>query len=179
MGWSYRVDPQTKASLIQDRVKDKQFIGASKGIGRCLEYKCVGGVLWTVWSISDESTGMVKDTFIGCDLLQRFGRGWGYKDMAESMHPFAYSCPLHFLKMVPVACQEWRNEVIQWHQEQEERKERLAALQVGQRIELPKCRPPHVDIVSLKPLRGEYNGTVYRISAKHIGNVIQAATTTA
>jgi hypothetical protein len=64
--------------------------------------------------------------------LLRFenGYGWGYKDMAEEMHPFFYSCPLGYLALVPVACAEWREGVKTYHVKMAERR-KARRLMVG------------------------------------------------
>jgi hypothetical protein len=56
------------------------------------------------------------ERYIGCDLLRKHpGHGWGYKDLTESMHPYYYTCPLSYLETVPVACEEWREQVREYH----------------------------------------------------------------
>lgn len=75
----------------------------------------LGGCLWTVVEITTKATGKVERS-IGLDLIRRWGRSvMAYKDMKESSHPFYYSCPLKYLAMVPVACEEWRKHVVEYH----------------------------------------------------------------
>ena len=37
---------------------------------------------------------------------------WGVKTLIESEHPFYYDCPVKFLYLAPIACQEWRDRVL-------------------------------------------------------------------
>jgi len=71
-------------------------------------------VLWTVEEFAYH-TLLEKKRFIGCYLLQPSSYGWGYKMMFESIHPYFYSCPVEYLDMVPVACQEWRERTLAFH----------------------------------------------------------------
>lgn len=84
-----------------------------------------GNVLWTVIEItllvdSENHKKGHKHRYIGCFLLQGSGGEWGYKDMCESIHPYYYSCPLSYLKMVPVANAKWREQVIKHHHKRQE-----------------------------------------------------------
>jgi len=86
--------------------------------------------------------------------------------MCESMHPYYYSCPLAYLDAVPVACEEWRQLVLQYHAKQARR------LTVGVTYALIGRSVPHVRIVSLRPLRGTYMGWTYRVSKTYVGEAI-------
>ncbi len=48
-------------------------------------------------------------------------RHWGFKPLEESMHPFAWSCPLGYLNQVPLELyggnKEWRDQVAAYHAE--------------------------------------------------------------
>jgi hypothetical protein len=96
MGWYYA--NQSRAATIQELTAR-----------HTLRKFTSGNTLWTVHELADGSR------FIGCYLMQKSGTDWGYKPMDESMHPYYYSCPLAFLAMVPVACQEWRDGVQAYH----------------------------------------------------------------
>jgi hypothetical protein len=108
MGWYYGYN-SSRADIIREITSD----GA-----KTLRKFTSGNILWTV---QETKTG---ERFIGCYLLQRSSDGWGYKPMEESMHPYYYSCPLAFLKEVPVASADWRQGVCIYH---EKRNARLAA----------------------------------------------------
>lgn len=165
MGWTFRCDPQSKADLVKDRVRD-QFNSDGSKRWQCLAHSLRGSVLWTVWEVADISGN--RQRFIGCDLLGTHGgAGYGYKDMSESMHPYQYSCPLKFLDMVPVACEEWREGVRKFHARNAAKRARKFS--VGDVVELvPNCKPPRVTITSVKPMRGEYEGRLYKISPRHV-----------
>ena len=60
--------------------------------------------------------------------------------------------------MVPVACEKWRELVREYH----ERFKR--PLRAGVAYTLIGRTIPHVEIVSIKPLRGRFNGWTYRVS---------------
>ncbi len=107
----------------------------------------------------------MTERYIGCDLLRcERGYGWGYKDLCESVHPYYYSCPLAYLEMVPVACETWRERVREYHARQKRR------LRVGATYTLIGRTVPHVEVVSVRPLLGRYNGCTYRVSKSYIGD---------
>jgi len=124
MGWLFTVG-QSRKELIQARITGWKN---QEGNSRCLAHCTRGNVLWSVWEVYLQSTGQIRH-FIACDLMQKSG-GWGYKDLSEIEHPMYFSCPLKYLKMVPVACQVWRNGVKEWHEHQ--RQERLRKKRVKQ-----------------------------------------------
>ena len=160
MGWTFTRDAR-RADTIADR------IGAWSNdthAGRTLRHCTKGNVLWTVRDITDKRAG-TTERYIGCDLLQsERGYGWGYKDICESAHPYYYSCPLAYLELVPVACEAWRKRVREYHAHQKRR------LLVGATYTLIGRTVPHVEIVSVRPLRGRYNGRTYRVSKSYVGD---------
>jgi len=71
-----------------------------------------GNIIWTI-----ERVRCNRKLFIGCYKVEG-GRGTEpmmYKPMDESMHPYYYSCPLGYLKEVPVANKQWRDNVVAYH----------------------------------------------------------------
>lgn len=58
---------------------------------------------WVLWGVMQYKVE-ARERVIFCYLLNRSEDGWGYKDMCEGMHPYFYSCPLHFLDMTPPVC---------------------------------------------------------------------------
>ena len=162
MGWLFTRDA-TRADVIVSRIRTWE---TDTHTGRTLRYCLKGNVLWTVRETTDKATG-IMERYIGCDLLQRERNyGWGYKDLCESMHPYYYSCPLAYLAIVPVACEPWRAAVREYHAKQ------ARTLTVGATYTLIGRTIPHVEIVSLRPLRGTFNGTLYRVSKSYIGEPI-------
>lgn len=157
MGWDF-AQGATRKDIIQERIADKR--GTDGSIWQCLRHTTRGNVLWTVWEVA-KTDGSVE-RFIGCDLLKNSSWGWGYKDQCESMHPYYYTCPLIYLDLVPVACEDWREKVRQYHAKQKRK------FQVGQVVELEDSTIPYVTITSARPLLGRYNGKTYRIPKRMI-----------
>ncbi len=125
-----------------------------------------GNVLWSVIKLTQKVEG-VTETFIGCHLLSKSkGCGWGYKELCESMGPYYYTCPLKYLDMAPVANQEWRDDVIEYHQRMNRQ------FKIGQKISLENASIPWVVLTSLKPLRGLYYNMSYRIPRRMIGEIM-------
>jgi hypothetical protein len=84
--------------------------------------------------------------------------GWGYRPYDESAHPYYYSCPLSYLAAAPVACQKWRDNVIEWHAKQKDRRNKK--FKVGETYKVPSNwkignkEIGEVLITSVSPLRG-------------------------
>ena len=127
-----------------------------------------GNRLWAVVEIVDEQETR-PECYIACYLLayDKSCRGWGYKDMDESLHPCYYDCPLGYLAMAPTACEAWRAEVRAYHARLRRR------FEVGQKVALVGSRLPWVRITSLRPLRGEHGGVIYRLPRALLGEVIR------
>lgn len=136
MGWLFQYG-QTLKEMIARRTKGwetRQTDGTlvkTTCLRHCYRGGAFSGVLWTVYERTFTRHGQqVEPTerWIGCDIL-KYQRdfGWGYKDMEESMGPYQYSCPLGYLAMVPVACQQWRDGVRLYH-------ERLKARRKAKRV---------------------------------------------
>lgn len=108
MGWYYR-NGGTRRDLIEERTKGWERNGV---VSECLAHCCRGNVLWAVW---EQQHPLWTSRFISCDLMEYRG-GWGYKPMEEAMHPYYYTCPISYLRMVPfVASAEWRELVREHH----------------------------------------------------------------
>jgi len=157
MGWLFMTNAR-KADVVRDlTARQESAQWRRETVAYCLR----GNVLWTVYEVGDR-----KERSIVCNLLDKQdGGGWGYKDIAEEMHPFYYSCPLGYLELAPVACAAWRELVRAYHR-------RGRGLQVGQRVALEHCSIPWVRISSVRPLRGAYQGVLYRIPRRHLGEVL-------
>ncbi len=151
MGWTFTQGAK-KQDIVNRLIKPWE---SAETKAETLAYKVVGKTRWTVSKRTKKADGKV-DLFSGCYLLDS-DNGWGYKDMCESMHPYNYDCPLKFLDMVPVACQEWRDGVVAWHAKN------ARTFNVGDTVKLQNCHIPEVTIVSVKPFRGEYQGKLYRL----------------
>ena len=162
MGWTFTSGAE-RTDIIAERI---QAWSNETHAGRTVRHCLKGNVLWTVRELTDKQAETVE-RYIGCDLLQRQrGFGWGYKDLCESMHPYYYTCPLAYLDMVPVACEKWREGVREYH----DRFKR--PLRVGATYTLIGRTIPHVEVISVRPLRGRFNCRTYRVSKSYIGDEI-------
>jgi hypothetical protein len=154
-------------AFIADRVRDQDAVsmktGEVTGKFHCLKHCVRGNILWTVWEIT-HNDGKSK-RFIGCDIIQFYGdNGWGYKDMEESSHPFYYSCPKSYLDMVPVANQEWRDEVMAKHN-------LYKSIKVGSHVQLTNGQVAR--IFKKRPMLGVIEGMSYKIPRKMVSSVIE------
>lgn len=162
MGWLYSTEWPTRKDLENHLLED------SRKTGRYLAHKWVGSNFWFVVKSRHDEVPFIclcltaKHKNIGYSG----GDGYGYKDMSEEMHPYYYDCPLDFLKKAPVACQEWRDKVVAFHENEKRCKDMKKNLQVGTVILLKYCKIPEVKLTQLKPMRGVYGGITYRISPK-------------
>ena len=146
MGWLF-MRGMTRKALIASRVN------VAGSTVKTLKYCCKGNVLWLVRESPD------GQRWIECDLMgSERNYGWGYKDMEESMGPCYYSCPMSYLDMVPVADPNWRERVKQYN----------TPITVGQVVKLRHCKIPEVTITKIRPLRGTYNGILYRLRREQI-----------
>lgn len=162
MSWTF-TPSYNKQDTIADNTRD--WTNEHGKYRHCLAKTTRGNVLWSVWEYETDST---PERVIFCGLLRNGGKhdGWGYKGMDEQMGPFYYTCPLKYLAMAPVACQDWRDKVHAYHTKIKAQKDFAKSLQVGQEVALVGSKIPSVRIVSTKPLRGVYRFTVYRIPLK-------------
>ena len=165
MGWLFR-QGTTKLDIITDLITTEENASRRR---QTIAHSVRGNVLWSVIEITYKQEPLRPAMrFIACYLLESDRRhGWGYKDMDESMHPFYYSCPLKFLDMVPQACAAWREGVRHYH------RQRNRKLKVGEKIQLIDAKVPWVEIVSVSPLLGTYDGVVYRIARRLLGESLE------
>jgi len=171
MGWTFGSD--SKDALLAERIKDST---SGDKIHKCLAH-CYrggrsGGVLWTVWVITNTEAKWVLDSYIGCDLIRRHGNEWGYKDMEESSGPYYYSCPLKYLNMVPMPkgkhAPEWREKVRAYHAVHNRKLTKGATYEATPGLRLgDRGKITHIRADSLRPIRG----TVTFESGLVLGNV--------
>lgn len=140
MGWLFPYGASRK-SLIAERVSnwerttDTGVRITTTCITHCYRGGVFSGILWSVWErtfTQNDAEHRPKQRWIQCDLLKCNAGEWGYKDMEESMHPYFYSCPLGYMKLVPIeqfgGHDKWREGVRQYHaQLAEKRSARRAA----------------------------------------------------
>lgn len=167
MGWLFSnvfSERSDFKQFIADRVKNENMVNfeTKEAIGTftCLKHCVRGNVLWTVWEVKrfDDEYSENVGKYIGCDLL-KFSNGWGYKDMEESVGPCYYTCPKSYLEMVPVKNQEWRDQVMAYHNA-------YTKIKAGDVLVL--TNGDKAKIVSKRPLHGIINGTRYRIPRRMI-----------
>lgn len=164
MGWIFTPGSSKKQIIAEHTRNWTNEHGKQR---RCLAHTIKGNVLWSVWEYDTYST---PERVIFCGLLRNGGKadGWGYKGMDEQMGPFYYTCPLKYLAMTPVACQDWRDKVLAYHAERKARRQAARRLKLGQHVNLIGSTIPFVTIVSLRPLHGAYLGRTYRIPTKYL-----------
>lgn len=177
MGWMFTRD-LTRKELIADRIREQNAVemdGTVVGKFTTLAHTARGNALWKVVSITDVD-GNEKDRFIALDLLKKQrGYGWGYKDMSEPEHPYYYTCPLKYLDMVPPekypgsVKPEWRKEVRAYHAHMNRK------LEVGETYALPNRKPSEITLTSIRPLRGEHGGLIYKVQKRMLGDLIPAS----
>jgi hypothetical protein len=105
MGWTFT--QKTRGALVAELLGDRHH--------KTLAHGLVGNSLWCVKTYQREGQ---ERRYIALFLLDRGSwgpGGWGYKDLCESMHPYYYNCPLHFLALAPVANEAWRAKVYEFH----------------------------------------------------------------
>jgi hypothetical protein len=155
MGWLFGFE-QTREELVARRTS------ADDAGYRCLRHRTIGNVLWTVWEHTVD--GEPPRRFIGCDLLARSGKTWGYKSMSESMGPYYFTCPLSYLDLVPVANESWREAVRQYHAR------RSIKATLNDVLVFEGLAVPHVTITGKqgRSLLGTYDGRLYRIPPKYL-----------
>ena len=109
MGWFY-ASGATRRDVIHELTKEQSR--PRGGHFRTLRHATAGNVLWAV---HDSHVDGESKLWIGCYLLHRsHDCGWGYKPMDETQHPYYYTCPLAYLRMVEVECMPWRQGVSEY-----------------------------------------------------------------
>lgn len=161
MGWSF--GHSRRADLIRDLTRTEVGEKATRTcVAHCYRGSAHRGVLWSVWSVQDKTTG-AETRYIGCDILEYLrgngsGNEWGYKDLCESSGPYYYSCPLAYLEMVPVPdspyAAGWRANVRAWHAEHGRKLVKGRAYHAKPGVRIDGHQLDIILVTSLKPLRG-------------------------
>ena len=116
MGWTFT--NQTKAALVAELLQDWESViddsdfsrryypnipAGTRITSKAIRHRLVGNELWyvreTVRTFPDGR--QESERWIGVDLLESNGRGWGYKSMSEDMGPYYYGCPVEYLELAP------------------------------------------------------------------------------
>jgi hypothetical protein len=129
MGWTTCIG-YDKERLLRDRLRDKSN-GTTEW--KVIAHSLRGNNLWYVVERTDHGDGYKKVyRYIALDLIgyDPHSKGWGYKDLCETMGPAEKNCPLKFLDMVPVPCDygyghQWREEVRAWHNMSRDQRKKL------------------------------------------------------
>ena len=122
MGWLFtnKTRDQLIATLIEER--SNEFVKS-----KVLEHRLVGNVLWSLVCLTAIQQGCLQlkagesINFIRCDLLESSPEGWGHKALEESVNPYYYDCPLHYLDLAPEQSADWRVKVRQFHAQEAEK----------------------------------------------------------
>ena len=166
MGW-YFDGWRTRSELIEELTRNGRYRNRNGPtiISTCLAHCYRGGgfsgILWSVWQSTLEREGVpIQPTrrWIRCDLLSHGGAwGWGVKSLDEPSGPFFYSCPLGYLRMVPVANREWRAGVRTYHRMLKAKRKTHAgaSLSVSRRMRQPLIWPTGAQCRRLKHPTGQ------------------------
>ena len=172
MGWWYPHHTRSARELIAYIMQElHQPEKGRRVLARAV--RAFGHRMWTVLQNPD------GQKYIVLFLMHQDSEGtWGYKDIEESCGPVELDCPLKYLDMVdPPSNQwatDWRAAVRQHHATQKAKTEHLKGLRVGDQVHLREgCKPNGpFRILSTKPLKGSFNGIVYKLPRKHIATVV-------
>jgi hypothetical protein len=112
MGWTY-LTGATRADVISE-VVPREIRRSDGTFFRTLSHCCRDNVLYALHESTAPDGAVMR--WIAVTLLQRTRDGWGYKAMDESMHPFVYDCPVHYVlaasEPVNVSAASWRAKVL-------------------------------------------------------------------
>jgi len=169
MGWLYGWN--TKAAMLAHLLDNP---GNHKTLARSIR----GNNAWCVKEYEKDGKPV---RYIALFMLAGRGGGncaWGYKDVEEGMGPSQLDCPVKFFDMVPDPggyATEWRARVRAELVAKAEKRKALKALAIGQTVKLRKGYSlPEVTITNVKPLRGAYGGTTYRLRPGQLDFTAQA-----
>lgn len=160
MGW-YGTYGATRADIIKQIIKESTW--EREGVTHRVLANCLrGSTLWALHETKHADGTEVR--FISAYLLYSGKGEAGYKPVSEDMGPCEVSCPLGYLDKTTEPINEWSRE---WRERVRAFHKRTGQkLTVGQVVKLQNATVPEVRITSVKPLRGEHNGFVYRLSRR-------------
>ena len=181
MGYTY-IDGMTRQGMVDYLTKPSSFT-TTKGIFRSmrtLAKSLRGSQLWVVTEVTDRDLNAGTETVekvINLHLLDCYAHCCGYKSFGEAEHPYYYDCPLKYLDMAPVKCQEWRDGVRKRLADKAAKRQRHQSAQVGEIRQIVNGNIPWVKIVGIvgRKVHGEYRGTVYNVAPRFMGEVIDPA----
>ena len=173
MGWTFSYEWDDKKDLVSYLTRDRDGF---KTLRKC----CKGQ---TLYALHEATRGEKPLRFIAVYRLSRADGMWGYKDMDESCGPNYYDCPLVYLKEASPAeevggyAASWREGVRKCAEDRKKKNSKKP--KPGERWTLVGCTIPHVKITSAQPLRGSYQGVVYRLTKSRLGERLEAVTAAA
>ena len=161
MGYLFFTHAKDKTAFVEECITElKRHYEVS-------DHSLRGNQLWMIVKRQD------KEPIIALYLLASQGGCWGYTDMAEEDHPYYYSCPLNFLKKVPVMNQSWRDKVKEFHAQKAA--SRTARPKVNDMVILPADNFPEfsgtyqvVRDLGRKGLEITKNGMSFRLSCRQL-----------
>ena len=172
MGWTFSRS-FTKASIRAERTAPYQDAFDRGSTTTTLRSTYKGNTLWTLHETTTATGEMQR--WIGCTRVSRQDGQWGYKDMSEHMGPYYFDCPLDYLDAATEppneTASEWREQVRRHHAQK--KLQAAKKPQVGETWSVVGSPTvPRISVVDTKPLIGTYNGTLYRVKQRMLGERI-------
>jgi hypothetical protein len=151
--------------LIADRPRFNNGRDSFDVSSKTVAHKVIGSSLWMVveqtkhFKLADQT----KRLIVLAVLENKRGFGYGYNSHCEEAHPYYYDCPLEFLDMVPVASEDWRKGVREYHR-------RMNAVLVPNTVyNLEGANSEYMTLMSVLPLLGRSpTGKVFRYKKEWI-----------
>lgn len=162
MGWDFEVKPSSKSNIIAQCLTSTTY--------ECITQSLQGNELWAVM---ENKVSKVRSIVLF--LLASKDGCWGYKDIGEVECPHYFKCPLSFLPLAPVTNQNWRNSVIDYHNQTLLRKRILSKLSVHKVVALDVPSNEFV-VTHLKPFQGISlkDGQKYRLVKSRVVGIRMA-----
>lgn len=165
MSWDGCYDWETKNDVINDIIKT-----LNTHPNHLIKHQVIGNHFWFV-------ADSVEGKFIGLYLLSKDRRDgiWMRNGMCEESEPYYYDCPLSFLGLAPVASEDWRKKVREYHTGKKQRKEMLSKIRRGTILALNNSRNYKVTETNGKKIFAielPHGTTLYRIPKTRIIGII-------
>lgn len=173
MGWLFTMG-QDRKSLIE------HLTGESCSNGVVTHRRRIQGCL--VWAV--QSCPKAKDPDEKFIVLYRIGSdpgfGWGYKDIPETMGPYATGCPVEWFDEVPEPNDRHARDFRQRCHKADAEKKRIQAVlkasQPGDRLSTQGLQwPTEITLISKRPLMGSFDGLRYKLERRFIGELLSTS----
>jgi len=173
MGWTYPYNRNSKAELALDLLQ----MGPTRKV---LDHSMRGNTYYVLIEYADGSGRTLRGILVY--LLQPDEQGrYGYKDMDETMEPYYWDCPLRLIDKADEigpspypAANAWRKQVRDLQAKTSSHAKKVRELKRGDTITLVGAAIPHILILDVKPLIGEYENKIYRIPQRFVGERVEA-----